>query len=175
MKRFLAAALATLFASSAWAQIPILTGPQDPASLQATINALINAINALPAQQAFPQPSPSSGAPTLVNTLVLTGTATGSNPYIQPGGTSVDANAGLGLNALGSGNITLFPFVAGQAASTGVLQFGNAASIESAAGLALCPGFSRGQANPPGLSSTIKGYIVTLDWLGRRLRIPFCS
>ena len=178
MKRFLAASLALLIACPAWAQIPLLTGPQDPSSLQATINALINAINALPAQIAFPvppvpQPGGGGATTTIVNNLVLTGTPTGVMPTIGVGGSAADPNAALGLSPNGAGNLVFFAG-SGAASGTGILQLANAASFVPATGLAACPGAVAGRTPVVGGRANITGYLMIMDWLGRTHPVPTC-
>src|SRR6266700_1135898 len=123
------------------AQIPLLTGPQDPSAYQATINELINQINALPAQQAFPGAPVIPGPSSLPNSLMFTPAPTGLVPFLGINTLTSDANTDIGLAPIGSGNIVLFgPPAQGSNPVTGILQFANAASFIPAPGLAVCPG-----------------------------------
>lgn len=147
--------------------IPLLSGPQDVSQFQATINqqvlAKINAV--LGAAMSMP--------PGAVNFISLNATPTGQLAAIQLGGTSADANAGIGISPNGSGNIVLFAPTLGEPQETGVLQFANNASFAPARGLATCPGVPAGQ---PVFNTAdhVTGYWIIKDWLGRSHATPAC-
>jgi len=173
MRKILVFFALILASCQAQAQIPPLTGPGDPSQLIATINQLIAAINTQAYSQAFP--TPAGGMSTVPNSIVLTAAASGSSPQITP--TSVanggDANVSILLSPSGTGNLILFRNNNNTAYETGILQFANAASFVPRSGLAACPGFSR-QAAPVGMSDSVTGYFVMMDWLGRTHYVPTC-
>jgi hypothetical protein len=137
--------------------IPYLSGPQDPSQMNATINSVIQRINAVLS------PVLASGS-TSVNNVAITGGVTGS-PLVIGLQTGADANAGITISPNGSGNVKLF-----SQNGTGVLQFGNQTSFVTA-GLANAPGIVSGKA-PLGMSDHLRGYILMQDWLGRSYGFP---
>jgi hypothetical protein len=168
MRRFLTLLMLSLcLAAPAWAQsqLPLtqFSGPWLPAETENNVNVLIRAINTI----FLPLFPTVSGA---VNFPIFTAAATGGIATISTGGSSGDANASLGINPNGNGNIVLF---ANAVTDTGLLQFGNSASFQATTTLAQCPGTLPNKA-PLGMSATITGYIQVQDWLGRSHGLPAC-
>ncbi len=172
MKYRLALAL-TLLAAPAWAQVPLLTGPQDVAGLNATLNRIIGQVNTITASLTSggsSQPNSILGSTTspvvigstaAVNQVVITGGATGIDSSIVAGGMMADANVGLTIAGKGTGNIVL-----GSQYNSPV-QFGNAPSFVPTNSLVPCPGYLNGGKNPVGLSPVVTGYLVFIDYLGK--------
>ena len=172
MKYRLAFALA-LLATPAAAQVPLLTGPQDVAGLNATLNRIIGQVNTITASLTSggaSQPNSILGSTTssivigsasAVNQVVITGGATGVDSSIIAGGLMSDANAGLIIAPKGTGNLVL-----GSQYNTPI-QFGNAPSFVPTNSLVPCPGYINGGKNPVGLSPVVTGYLVFIDYLGK--------
>ncbi len=174
--KLLAFLVGLLIATSAQAQIPLLTGPYDPGSTQGTFNVLISQINTVTAAvTGVPNSllatggvtSVTLGSTSAVNNVSITGGLTGFPPIISVGGANEDANAGLALQANGSGNISLL-----YGSGTGYVQLANQSSFVPAGGLAACPAYNGGA--PLGIHSSIQGYMVMLDWMGRKRWVPAC-
>ena len=160
MSRFLAAGLASMLgagiASAQMVPIPLLTGPFDPGSTQATFNTLIRQIDAILAPLL-----PTGGG------ISIPPSTTGSgNGVIGLDGTA-GANAGIQINPNGSGNIILFGD-----GDTGSLQFGNTSAFKAARGFSACPGTSKNV--PLGVGQTVTGHFIVQDWAGRSHGVPAC-
>jgi hypothetical protein len=166
-------------ARSAGLQSPFMVGPSDPSQMNANINTLVVAINAIlsPLQggNLINGAAPGSGA-TATNIIGFTPGVSGSSASIglQPGS---DANGSIQINPNGSGNVVLF---AG-AGNTGVLQIANATGWFPAkgAGIVPCPGGGAATLNAgslllPAGYQTVAGYEAHEDWLGRPYWVPGC-
>lgn len=145
--------------------IPLITGPQDPSQMNATFNLVINEINAilspLTGSGLINGAQPGTGA-TATNFLSLTPGVSGSGPFLDlaPGG---DANASIGIQPNGNGNIILFQ---GLPLSTGLMQFANEASFIVAPTIGGFPGGLPGAASFQGIHPNVQGVMVFKDWLG---------
>lgn len=157
---------------------PFLTGPADPSQTNATINGLVNAINAiispLTGGGSLIGSTPGTGA-VATNIIALIPAVTGSPAQIalQPGG---DSNGSIQiLPDLIGGDIILF----GSTSAGGNLVFANQSMWVPTQGLTPCPGMT------PGAGATIPfagvagqplitGYWVFEDWLDRPHLTPGC-
>lgn len=165
MKALILAAGLLLASTSAHAlQVNLLTGPQDPSQMNATINGVINQINAI-ITPLIPN------VPSAVNFVSLRPATTGNMVTIgmQAGG---DTNASIGIIPSGTGDIVLFNNTG--AAVTGMLKFANSPAFVRSTGLAACPGAAQKGA-PLGVGDHIRGYLATKDWLDRKMYIPACG
>jgi len=162
LRALFAAAGLVVLSAAGFAQtsppLPYFSGPYDPGVGWANFNKLVQELNAIlvPTFQVY-GPGPSS------NYIALVSTPSGQTPFLglQPG---ADANAGIGISPNGNGNVVLF---SSNPASTGLLQIANTAAWVPANGLTACPGIIVNHA-PLGVSNTVSGYFLELDWLGRK-------
>ena len=148
-----------LFAGEAMAaSVPPVTGPLDPSQTVATLNRVINNINAILAPLTGGY-GPAGAPPAGGSSVSLTSsTATGLVVIgIAPGGA---ANTGIQIKPNGSGDIVLFG-----SSGTGHLQFANSVAFTKATGFAACPGVVPGKA-PLGVEGTVQSYLIVKDWMG---------
>mgnify|MGYP001615226567 CR=1 FL=1 len=161
MKILRAAAVGIAFAAGigiAAAQappIPLMTGPQDPAQMQANFNRLINQINAI-----LVPLLPANGAG-----LGVPIGSDGNGTITLPIGSA--STAGIKIDPNGSGNIILFGD-----GDTGTLKFGNTTAFIKATGLAPCPGAVPNM--PIGVGKTVTGYFIVQDWTGAKHGVASC-
>ena len=153
------AVLAFLCAGSAMAaSVPPITGPQDPADFNATMNRVINNINAIIAPLTGGMGP--AGAPAVGGSTISLSPSSATGPIViapAPGGA---ANTGIQIKPNGSGDIILFG-----SSGTGHLQFANSVAFTKATGFAACPGVVPGKA-PLGVEGTVTSYLIVKDWLG---------
>jgi hypothetical protein len=156
-------AAAPVLASSAQPPIPLLTGPQDPSQMNATINGVINSINGI-----LTPLVPATPGVTAVNFVSLTPSRTGYPATIGLA-TGSDSNGSLAIVPKASGNIILFT----ANTTAGYLQFGNASAFTAATGFAACPGVTP-HKRPFGVDRAVRGFLVVKDWLGNQHGVPTC-
>lgn len=158
---------------------PFLTGPADPSQTNATINGLVNAINAIL--------SPLTGGGTIIGSTPGTGAVATNIIALNPGMTGSPAQIALQPGGDSNGSIQILPdliggdiILFGTGSTGGNLVIANAAMWVAASGLAACPGVLPGQGTvgaqlnslaPP---STIQGYWIIEDWLDRVHYTPTC-
>lgn len=179
MKRTLISLLAAALALSAGhtdaANIPLITGPQNVAALNDTLNKLINQINGNTvinngATGTF------QGALGVTNSSTVAGLATTSGVLVT-GGISGVAPPSIGANDPNATNSGLVIKPQGN----GLVHFGTSAQWVQATGLQVCPGMVPGspplpQGNFVGRapSSVVTSYLVVRDYENIIHYIPTC-
>jgi len=109
--RLLAAVALCFGISSAFAaQLPLLSGPQDPSQLQSTINTEIILMNAAYGAAGSGNVNTAISVPVVTNPvdlLTITPSATGNPAFVTLTATGSDSNISLGLGSKGSGGVFL--------------------------------------------------------------------